>query len=624
MVAIATWVRMRAIRSTTPYISAVQSRNATLESALGTDRDPAAERNAFRENYINVSAAMNDTAAGAQPLIEAWREFQESMIDETTSPIRNTTRPGTFFGKVAPRQTDLTFASNVFVGFGLILTFLGLIVALNTAAKGMSGNDVTAAKASLVGLLTVAGAKFFTSVAGLGASIWLRFTEHNLTRRVRRETNLLCQLLERGLLYVSPQRLAVEQLEVMKEQRDQLRFFNTDVALQLSERIGVQFQAAMAPVSASLAELNENMTTVTQGIGAGAKEAIEKVSGDELRGLSETLAGLSQRIESVGRAVENSSGDAAQQIRLAGADFAAAAEGIRSAFQTLTTQVDGIGTQIGKQSEEAARAQRESMDSVLANLSEAQARSVATMTEAVATLRNAGAEAASTMQLEVSTALASGVAESKRTFQAAFDESGRSLHEASKGLSEAVNEVASRIERASVGFVKSGEGAERSATALGAVTDNARTVAQAINDAARGFTTAATPVADAARAINDAAGRLATVVEADRSAGNGVLSEMRGLADSIKQTQEAAEQAWRDYRSRFESVDRALAGATEKLGETLGDSLTQFRTFAQNTDQTMAEAVSRLANTLTQIQEYAEALDEYVVELRTPSQEAAE
>jgi hypothetical protein len=54
------------------------------------------------------------------------------------------------------------------------------------------------------------GAKFFTSVAGLGSSIWLRFTEHGLTKRMRHETSVMCQLLERGLLYVSPQRLAVE------------------------------------------------------------------------------------------------------------------------------------------------------------------------------------------------------------------------------------------------------------------------------------------------------------------------------------------------------------------------------------------------------------------------------
>lgn len=247
MFAFAYWVRRKAIRSTLPYIAAAKSRIEAIREALGANNEPVEERQAFAENYIDVSTAMKANSEGSHSLALAWLEFQESMVDENSTPICNTNRPGAFFHRVAPKMNDLTFASNIFVGVGLILTFLGLIVALNTAAQGMSGGDVDLAKESLQGLLVVAGAKFFTSVAGLGASIWLRFTEHGLTKRIRRETDLICELLERGLLYVSPQRLAVEQLEVMREQRDQLKFFNTDVALQLSERIGEQFNKAIAP-----------------------------------------------------------------------------------------------------------------------------------------------------------------------------------------------------------------------------------------------------------------------------------------------------------------------------------------------------------------------------------------
>lgn len=624
MLLAAGWLHSMALRRSRPYLAAARERIAILRAALGEDSDPIAERAAFASDFDRVSQAMNADGPGTHELIQAWREFHETIVDETISPIRNTNRPGTYFHRAAPRQTTLTFASNVFVAVGLILTFLGLIVALNTAAKGMSGGDVAAAQLSLVGLLTVAGAKFFTSVAGLGASIWLRFAEHSLSRRVRHETELICQLLERGLLYVPPQRFAAEQLEVMKEQRDQLRFFNTDVALQLSERIGAQFQQAIAPVAASLTTLNENMVSVTAGIGAGAKEAIEKVSGDQLRGLSDTLAGLSQRLDEVSRAVSSSSDDAATQIRLAGADFSSAASQIRDAFDGLALRVDGMGDKLGEQGDAAAQAHQQSLASMLKGQEAAQAKSTAMVEEVINALRTAGTDAASTMQAAVGAALTDGVAESRRTFQAAVEQSTAGMSEATGALIKAIGEAAERVDRAAGEFSKSGDHAIRAASAMSEVADGSRAAAVHLNDASRSFSEAAMPVARAADAINEAAARIAQTVQDDRRADEAALTEMRSLADTMRKTHEAADIAWQQYRQRFEEVDQALANTTGKLAETLGDSFAEFRRFAQDTDRELAAAVSRLAGTVTQIEEYAEALDEYVTELRNPKLEAAE
>lgn len=622
MFAAAFIVRQRAKKRVVPYLAAARERIDALQSALGSDRDPDAERRNFAENYFAVSGAMGTEQMGAHNLVQAWREFQESMVDESTSPVRNTNRPSAFFNRAAPKLTVLHFASNIFVGVGLILTFLGLIVALNTAAQNM-GEDITAAKLSLEHLLTVAGAKFFTSVAGLGASIWLRFTEYNLSKKIRRDTDLICELLERGLLYVSPQRLAVEQLDVMREQRDQLKFFNTDVALQLSERIGAQFTQAIAPVAASLTELNDNMTSVTQGIGAGAREAIEKVSGEQLRGLSETLGELRGKLDVIGHSVGNSGADAANQIRLAGEDFSKAASDIREAFDRLAGQVDGMGTRITEQSDAAQAAQQKALADILAGIEDAQARSNTMLTTMLTTLQAAGSEAAGSIRQEVEKTLKSGVEASGETFRKAIEASSGELRDTTKKLSDAVGEAAQQVERASVGFSQSGENAAQTAEAMRNVTDSARTVATSMSDAAQGFASAAGPVAEAARSVSQAASRVADTVEADRAAAVAALTEMRSLADSIRSTQQSAETAWSDYRARFEGVDQALSKATEKLAETLGDSLTQFRKFAQETDREMAAAVSRLSNTLTQIEEYAESLDDYVEETRT-MREAAE
>ena len=623
MFVLAAYVRYRAIAATKPYLDAARNRVQAIKEALGSDNDPVAERAAFAENYIHVSTAMSEGQKGTHSLVLAWREFQESMVDESASPVRNTNRPAAFFNRAAPKQTMLTFASNIFVGAGLILTFLGLIVALNTAANGMAGQDVSVAKQSLQELLVVAGAKFFTSVAGLGASIWLRFAEHSLSLKVRRETDLICELLERGMLYVSPQRLAVEQLDVLREQRDQLKFFNTDVALQLSERIGAQFTQAIAPVTASLTALNDNMASVTQGIGAGAREAIEKVSGEQLRGLSETLGDLRGRLDAIGQAVGSSSDDAARQIRLAGEDFAKAATDIRDAFVNLTTQVEGVGQGMAERGEAANAAQKEALETVLGSIEVAQTKSVAMVTDILDALKNGSVNAAGKMQEEVGSALKAGVEASQETFRIAIEESGQALKDTTSSLSKVVGEAAQQVERAASGLARTGDNAERTAEAIRSVTDNARVVATSLGEAAQGFSEAAGPVADAARSVNQAASQLTQTISADRAAGTQALGEMKSLAEGVRATQDAAEQAWHDYRARFEGVERSLSEATEKLAQTLADSLTEFREFAQNVDREMAAAVGRLGNTMTQIEEYAESLDEYVEQTRS-QREAAE
>lgn len=612
MLAWAAYLCLVAERRTQPYLRAARARVQALESAIGSDADPIAERKAFSSNYADVATALNAEAPGAHSIVLAWREFHESIVDETEDPIRNTARPAVFFGRAAPRQTLLLFWSNILVGLGLILTFLGLIVALHKASSGMGTSDPAAMQASLRSLLVVAGAKFFTSVAGVGTSLILRFAEHRLQKQTTAVNDALCNLLERGMLYVPPQRLAVEQLDVMREQRDQLKAFNTDFALQLSERMGIQFQQAIAPVTASLGQLNENMSTMSQGLGQGAAKAIEEASGGELRALGQTLATLGERLDALGSSVGSSGEDAARQIRAAGADFAQAATDIREAFDRLMGQVDGMGERFSSQGEAMAQAQSESLERMLSGLETAQTKSADAIAEAVNRLQGAGAAAAETMQKEVSAAMAAGVAASQDTFRIALEESGEGLRSVAAGLAKAVGDAAGEIDRAGQGFARSGESAVRTAEAMEGVTGQAKTVAISIGDASKGFAAAAAPVAQAVQAINDAAGRIVRSLETNQQLDAQTVQSLRELADGIRETQDSATKAWTEYRARFEGVDKSLEKTTVRLGETLEGTFGEFKRFAQETDRELASAVSKLSGALTAIEEYAESLNAFV------------
>lgn len=607
----------RASQRTRPYLAAASARVKALKAALESDADPDAERAAFSRNYVEAAKALNEGGGAAEPLAQAWREFHESIVDENDSPIRNTTRPSAFFARAKPRLSGLLFASNVFVATGLILTFLGLVVALRTAAENLG--DAAQAQGALTVLLTVASAKFLTSIGGIGASLILRFAEHGQAKRVNAATDEICALLERGLLYVPPQRLAVEQLEELRRQTAQLTTFNTDFALQISERMGAQFQQAMTPVATSLSALNESMSgmgaSIRESLDGGAAKAVSESAGAELRALGATLASLGEQLAGLGSTVGASGDLAAQQIRQAGADFAEASKDIRSAFETLVGQVDGVGVRLSSQSEATAKGMEETLTGALARLEVAQGRSTEQLEAALRALRDAGEQAASTMQRQVADTLATGVAEGQELFRQALDEGGEALRGVAAELASAVAEAADRIERAAGGFTRSGESAVHAAEQMEGVTGQARQVAIAIGDASKGFASAGAPVVQAATAISEAATRLARTADEGRTAENNALEAFRELAEETAATQVAANQAWAEYRARFEAVDRSLGEALQKMREGLDDALGAQGRFVTEFDAEMAKAVGKLASRLDVVEDQSENLGDVADQL---------
>lgn len=622
MTAVAIILSLQAYRRCNPFWRALEKRLAVVRQATEPADGPDAAREAFAKHYDDIVAAMVDKAPGADSLVQAWREFSETLVDETQTPIVNTYRPSTFFAKSAPSQLRLTFWSNLFVGIGLILTFFGLIVALYTAQKGMVGNDPSQMQSSLIELLRVAGAKFFASVAGVFGSLLLRRIEYQISRKSRALLDELCSLLERGLLYVPPQKIAIEQLVVLKEQRDQLKMFNTDFALQLSERIGAQFQQAIQPVAASITTLSESIADMSQGMGAGAAKAIEEASGGELRALGQTLTVLGERLDGLSATVANSGDDAARQIKAAGEDFSKAALDIREAFERLSVNIDGMGGRLAEQGEAVANAQSEAMAQALQGFQDMQGKTVGSLHEAISAIQSASADAANQMQQKVGEALATGVSESQRLFRSALEESGEGLKSVSAGLTRAVAEAADKISAASGEFVRSGESAAKTAVEMSRVVDQSRTVAAAFDNSANSFVKAAAPVAQAAQAVSDASERIAKSVQLNSVSEQETLDALRQLANETRDVQTAAQSAWNEYRGRFENVDSMLGASVDKLGVTLDGTFSSFRDFAQKLDGELGTAVGKLQGILAPIEEYAEALERYVTEMQPA--EAAE
>ena len=615
MLAWAAWKIFTAVRQTQPYIAAATTCAKAIRVALGADPEPDAERLAFSENFVQVVASFIATKAKAPQLLQAWREFHETIVDERAIPVQNTSRPFPYFQRVEPRQTALIFWSNAFVGIGLVLTFVGLIVALRTAAHGMSGG-ASQAQGALTGLLTVSSAKFFTSVGGILASLLLRFWEAGLTRKTRVVTQEICELLERGLVYIPPQRLAAQQLEELKEQTAQLKNFNQDIAFQIADRINAGVTAGVAaafsPVASSIERMTTDMAKVTEDIGQGVGDAITKVSGQQLEGLNEVLTRLGEKLDGISTAVAASGDDAARQIRDAGADFREAATEIRAAFDSLTSKVGDLGGVILDGATEAAEEQALASARMIGSLEEAQKRSSDMLETAVKALEQAAVDAAERVGSGIDDQFNKGVEEVGAKFRGVLDASGQEMRDASERLAKAIDQASQRVNQASLGFVSSGDAASRTATAMESIATESRSTARSIAESAQGFNTAAAPVVAAVKSINDASSQIARAIADNRGSEEKLVAELTALASKIRDTQTAAESAWADYRARFEGVDKALANTTIQMAETLSASMTDFRKFAQALDSELAGAINKLSGSLAPLEDYAGSLDDFV------------
>ncbi|MFL6796332.1 MAG: hypothetical protein ACJ8F3_02855 [Xanthobacteraceae bacterium] len=75
-----------------------------------------------------------------------------------------------------------------FTSVGLILTFLGLVVALYFAAKGFRSGDMTEARTAILQLLNASAFKFLTSLAALGGALLISVFSRVSWSIMRRET----------------------------------------------------------------------------------------------------------------------------------------------------------------------------------------------------------------------------------------------------------------------------------------------------------------------------------------------------------------------------------------------------------------------------------------------------
>jgi hypothetical protein len=174
----------------------------------------------------------------------AWTEFEKTCVRDVL--IRRTIRPLSLInsGVARERLFGLRLMPTIpgyFVGLGLLLTFIGLVIALSKAAGGVSGSPENMTQ-SLRELLDAATFKFSTSIAGLFASLALAIIFKSYSILIDTGFERFSREVERRTVYLAPQAIMLQSVQAEKEQLEQLKQIND---VQFFEKLGKTIAPAL-------------------------------------------------------------------------------------------------------------------------------------------------------------------------------------------------------------------------------------------------------------------------------------------------------------------------------------------------------------------------------------------
>jgi len=513
-----------------------------------------------------------------------------------------------------------------FVGLGLLLTFVGLVIALSKAAAGVTGSPEGMTE-SLRELLDAATFKFSTSIAGLLSSLFLALVFKIYSIVIETGFDLFCQRIEDRTHFLAPQnvlsRLVVssdEQLQELKSIND-AQFFDRlgqTIAPALELAVGRAVEPLAQQLEATVGKLEDTSRTGTEGLMNKFVDALHGSAGNELKELSVTLAQTKEALSAARVDLAGSGQDFARRIAEATerlslliadasgqfqANNQAGRETVESLIQTLVSSADTTRERLDRDMAEAGRsastAVRDGMADMLSQVEKQMGEFRATVS---AIQDQAGREAESSANRTRQA--------TDDTITAARTAATETAQAIKSGFTEVFEKFAADVEKMSVSLRASEQAFNSQALAARETVERTNAASFAFNKAASDLTTAATPVLQASERI---AVSSKAMEESTRNAVEGLRlgqEAARSLADRLEQGHRQVEMAWRTYEERFGSVDQALSEAVKGLAAETAKQLESVVNFSLKIDDGCSRAVQKLQVIAGSLQENTVELNE--------------
>jgi hypothetical protein len=620
------------IRYHRPLSRTLAQRVRVFAPVLDAEDTDTAQR-VFADNFYDFDAAMAGGGRKAHELRQAWSQFRETILDESEVPMRATMRAEGYFLHLGDDTRVLAWWANIFVALGLTFTFLGIVAALTTTVTALSAANGSANMTpALINLLTITSVKFWTSIAGVLASIILRFFDRNWHSANQRQLECIVDALDRGTLFSPPQRIAAEQLRETKEQTAALKSFSHELAIAIGENLEQQMQPMVHVLGGIQSSIDEFKNGSFNQIGKELGEALSKNAGAEMAQLGAALDTMTTKLSTMHEQIEGSGRAANDQIVQAARDFAIASDRMTEMFGALHERIDSTGARLTESAETASngavaqfaqatsgiQAAFDQMRGEIADIGTkltagadaAADRNADVLARAAEALEAATSRASSGLGKAVDDAVAKASEESAKAISSAFAAFGARFEDASAGLVDTLRSTAGRMESLAGSIERSAQASDSHASKLAAAGVAADGIASTLNSAANDLQSAAAPIRSAAETIGTAVGRVQDSLARQSEAAGQNQAAVTAIAERLSQTSEAATKAWGDYSDRFADVDKALASALDQIKSASGEHASHLNEQVGRIDNALAGAVDKLSAALEPLTELADQIED--------------
>jgi hypothetical protein len=582
----------------------------------------------FAANFDRVTERLRRHAL----IGHAWGAFEETLV-RSDGVVRNTVRPQSFINLAHARERlfglkMMNAIPGFFVGLGLLLTFIGLVLALHRAAGSTGAGSADAMTKSLSDLLHAATFKFATSIAGLGASLALSLLFRVYQIWIEGAFDRFGRALEARMRYQPPQRIAAESLELLAAQRDQLKEINSEAFFarlgdSVAPRLQTAFAEAISPISSGLdrtvEELRQTSQTGVTDLVQNFVDRLDQGAGREMGQVVDTLASLKEGLEGIRTSLAGSGQDVSDKLAEAAENLSRAVARAGAALDDSATGVAGKVEHAMEQLAGRLEAQTAAFGTEMAALQRAVA---AQMEESGRVARQAGEDAAAAGRRTVAEA-AAATQQATRTalegMQTAVSEVTENLGARIASLSEALHAV---------------EGAFRAQTQhMDTVSARSRETADAFGRVAGDVRSATQPMLAQSERVAHAADRMATSVagsvdqlSAAQQAASGIAHELSTHMERIGQVWDEIGRAWDRYETRFTQVDEEFGRAADRFREEVSRHQDAMRTFVQDLDRHTESILSRISSTVSDLDASVQELNDTLAPFvqRMKRSEAAE
>lgn len=557
---------------------------------------------------------ISEKLGGIKKIQVGWSEFSETLIPpgfsenrELLSPCKNTARPHTYFNlkELGMGPDFMRVLPGVFVGVGLSITFLGLISALALASQTItetsaisSAANVAAGRGDAYGqtkeiqgaiadLLKVSSAKFYASLFALFMSVLLTITIRATSSSLNSQIGALNRRLEECVRFLTPERLAIEANDLLRNQLAQLQTFNTDLAM----KIGQEVQTSLQPVISKL-------DTISDGMADKNIDAIKGIAEEVTRGIKEASDGAMERVaktlddvsEKLGRLSETLGG----ALSNFDADFKQMMEGLKASLQEGTKGVaEGVAV---------------SMDAMAQGVNTTASEIGNVMASFSATLERLGATGAE-ISRQSGDALRSQV-------QAASEEASKQIAQAGKEMAEGFSQTTNDFVQSLTSATTQLRSLEKSLIelpaelqgindALGTSAGQVRTAADFFGEASSGLRAVVDPLAEYAlqtrRAVEQAGQQFA-----------GISAQMSAAADGMNKVVSALEDELSAEIRRLDGADETLGRLLSGINDSTNQVISTLNSYVSSVDRGFANSLGLLKESIEEFELVVDGLKEAI------------